>query len=229
MARLDSREQGGADLWHNMVAMVQGAGADVAGVLWYQGESDADKNAANRYEARMRAFIEAIRKLVGRPNLPLLRAQLNRFTNPDADYAQWSRVREMQRQVAAKVPNTGLVVTIDRPLSDEIHNDAAGNVVLGQRFAQWALVNLYAQERDAGWPEPVSITAVDPLTIAIQTANASGEWSVGDGPFRVKDEQGEVPLEGGVRFLPHGIIHVKLARPLLAKERWFTARMERTP
>lgn len=221
MARWDPREQGGADLWHNMVAMIQSAGADVAGVLWYQGESDANQNAANLYEARMRAFIHEIRKLVGRPNLPMLMAQLNRFTNPDADHARWSQVREMQRQLAAKVPNTGLVVTIDLSLSDEIHNDAAGNVVLGQRFAQWALVNLYGLERDTGWPEPVSITAVDPLTIAIQTANASGEWSVdaavGDGPFRVEDEIGEVPLEGGLQCLPHGIIHVKLARPLTGK------------
>ncbi|NUP99575.1 MAG: sialate O-acetylesterase, partial [Armatimonadetes bacterium] len=127
-------------LFDNMLAMVQAAGGRVRGLVWYQGESDCQPGSCEDYAARFAGFVAAVREALGVPDLPILTAQLSRFTGPTTASQErcWSLLREAQRQ-AAQASNVSLVPAIDLPLSDEIHVSTAGNVQLGERFAQTAL------------------------------------------------------------------------------------------
>ncbi len=134
-------------LYANMMAMIAAAGGRVRGVVWYQGESDANPAAVASYAARFREFIAGLRSDLASPELPVLCAQLGRVVAPgDAQRATcWTELREIQRRLAAEVDQVWLVPAIDLPLSDEIHLSAASNVLLGQRFAEQALVQVYGR------------------------------------------------------------------------------------
>lgn len=135
----------GAFLYENMVAMIAAAGGKVAGMVWYQGCSDAGEGTAPSYLARFSHFVEEFRAQYG-ANLPVITAQLNRYLDglPEHD-RPWAELREAQRQAAHILPNLGVIPTLDLPLSDGIHTSAVGNVILGQRFARAALGMVYGQ------------------------------------------------------------------------------------
>jgi len=136
----------GAYLYENMLSLIDAAGGRVAGMAWYQGESDANAELAATYLARFTRFVAAFRARCG-AGLPVLTAQLNRYFD-SADPAQgraWSAIREAQRRAARAIPGVAAVPTLDLGLSDAIHTSAVGNVVLGERFARVALGMVYGQ------------------------------------------------------------------------------------
>jgi hypothetical protein len=213
MARWVHEGPNTGDLFDNMVAMVEAAGGRIAGVLWYQGESDAEGERVERYAARLRRFIAAVRERFGH-HVVVGIAQLNRYTHPGADDAGWSRVREMQRQVARTTARTAIVPTIDLALSDEIHNSAGAEVHLGERMAE-AMRALIWGAPVLPWPEVASVQAVDAATLAVRTVHGSGEWTrdARDQTFRVDDAAGENPVVDAA-VDPEGVIRVRLGRPL---------------
>lgn len=136
----------GAVLYDNMAKMIEAAGGKVAGMVWYQGCSDAGGEAAVTYLARFTRFIEAFRAQYG-ADLPVITAQLNRYLDSQPEQDQpWSLIREAQRQAARSIPHLGVVTTLDLGLSDGIHTSAVGNVMLGQRFGRAALGLAYGQD-----------------------------------------------------------------------------------
>lgn len=80
----------------------------IRGVIWYQGESNADtvENAA-AYAPRFQALIRDWRAHWKRERLPFLFVQL-----PPGNSAPWGMVQEAQRQALA-LPATAMVSTID--------------------------------------------------------------------------------------------------------------------
>lgn len=85
-----------------MLASVRATGQPVAGMLWYQGESDANALDAPHYTRRMRQLVKETRKDLGQPKLPWIVVQLGKyFFNGPA--APWNSVREQQRQLPAKI------------------------------------------------------------------------------------------------------------------------------
>jgi len=139
----------GADLYKNMLEMVRLAGGAARGIVWYQGESDASPASSQDYGARFRKFVEGARADLKSPNLPILTAQLGRFAEAGEDrdrHKSWSVIREAQRQSAVELPHLELIPAIDLPMGDEIHVSAAGNVILGQRFATSALRAVYGRD-----------------------------------------------------------------------------------
>src|SRR5690606_15062641 len=71
-------ESPGGALWENMCRMIDDSGGAVAGLVWYQGESDAGQlDTAGTYLARFERFVAAFRGRYG-DDLPVLTAQLNR-------------------------------------------------------------------------------------------------------------------------------------------------------
>ena len=57
----DKSSEGGKSLYGSMKLSIDACGQPVAGVLWYQGESDANQNDAQVYTQRMKDLITAIR------------------------------------------------------------------------------------------------------------------------------------------------------------------------
>ena len=95
----------------------------VAGVLWYQGESNTDPRGAREYEPMLRLLMANWRQAFQRPDLPFVIIQLANYMAP-SDKPQdtgWSRVREAQRLVADGDEHAELVVNIDLGETVDIH------------------------------------------------------------------------------------------------------------
>jgi sialate O-acetylesterase len=120
----------------------------IKGVLWYQGESNADSVAdAVRYRALFATMITSWRREWGVGDFPFLWVQLANFMAPDSQPAAksaWATLRDAQTATLA-LPHTAQAVIIDIGEEHDIHPRnkqdvgarlalAARNVAYGQRI-----------------------------------------------------------------------------------------------
>jgi sialate O-acetylesterase len=121
----------------------------IAGVLWYQGESNVDR--AQQYRTLFPALIADWRNHWGRADLPFLFVQLAPFgtPSPTPQESSWAALREAQREVSETVPNSAMVVITDAGDAD-IHPPHKQPV--GERLAQAALHLLHGHPVDARGP-----------------------------------------------------------------------------
>ena len=94
----------------------------LSGVVWYQGESNTGGDARH-YETWLTQLVTGWRQLFRQPQLPFVIVQLANFMEPSSQpqNSNWSVVREAQRQVALKQPNTELACIIDLGEKVDIH------------------------------------------------------------------------------------------------------------
>jgi sialate O-acetylesterase len=109
----------------------------VRGVLWYQGESDANSQLVGSYAEKFEAMIAALRRDSNQPELPFYLVQLGRHVNA-SNANEWNQVQEAQRLLEAKVPQTGVVAAVDTSLDDGIHVSTPDLKRLGMRLANLA-------------------------------------------------------------------------------------------
>ena len=166
------KTKGRESLYSNMLAQFEASGGQVRGMLWYQGEADARPDRINDYLDRFRDFVATVRTDLRSPDLPIYTVQLSRYviTPTDRTDAQWSAMRETQRQAARTIDNVGIISGIDLGLVDLIHVDTEGLKTLGVRFAKQVCHDLYGDERGCRGLEP------GPRLEGI-------EW---DGPYRLR-------------------------------------------
>lgn len=128
------RSQGGASLYYSMHESVKATGQPVAGVLWYQGESDCSPQVIPLYVERMKTLVAATRKHFGQPDLPWVIVQLGRFVAA-GNGEPWSQIRELQRTLPTRIRRLLTVPAIDLSLDDAIHISSEGFGKLGRRLA----------------------------------------------------------------------------------------------
>ena len=153
------RDQGGDSLYGATCERFMAVGGKVAGILWYQGESDANPTDAAKYAQRMTTLIQSFRADFQAPNLPFYLVQLGGFvTEPSQDMLiGWNQVREIQRTLPETLANVGMVSAIDLGLDDGIHIDTQSLKTLGKRLAAAALgkpapaLKSAAFEASKGW------------------------------------------------------------------------------
>ena len=138
------KDEGGKSLYGSMLRQFQLAGGKVKGVLWYQGESDANGEASKAYAQVFARFIAAVRSDFGQPELPFYFVQIGRFVRA-GDPKGWNAVQEAQRRLPERVPNTAVVSVIDLELDDAIHVGTQGLKRAGQRLARIAERELFGQ------------------------------------------------------------------------------------
>lgn len=145
------RGEGGGSLYGSMLRQVNLAGGRVKGVLWYQGESDANPNDAPAYAKTFADFITAVRDDLRQPELPFYYVQIGRFIN-GGDPKHWDSVRDDQRRLVERLPNTAVVTGVDLELDDFIHVGTQGLKRLGKRLAKVALREVYGGQAGATTP-----------------------------------------------------------------------------
>jgi hypothetical protein len=109
---------------------------ELKAILWHQGESDANPQAAPLYAQRLRELIERFRNDLGAPDVPVLIGELGRFAGKPWD-APHVQIDSALRQVAAEVPNVVYVSSEgleDR--GDTLHFSAAAARAFGRRYAE---------------------------------------------------------------------------------------------
>lgn len=197
MAQWDPKlkKQGGRSLYGAMLRKVKKNGFNVAGLLWYQGESDATAEPVAMYTKRMVELIKNVRKDFGKAKLPVSIVQISRVVDwAPADVPHWNSIQEQQRLLPSQIRHCTIVPTIDLPLGDSIHLSAAGQERLGKRlvYATRSLID----GRAAGEPpiEPGKIEVrKDPVSgmvsIVINFKNVVGQLQSGDRPsgFNIAD------------------------------------------
>jgi hypothetical protein len=127
----------GAYPWDDAVKRTRAAmpGGDLKAILWHQGESDGNAEAAPLYEARLRSLITRFRAEFGNPTLPFIIGQLGRFEGRPwtAGYIQ---VDAAHRRVAADVPGVRFVSAEGlKDGGDSLHFSADAARELGRRYA----------------------------------------------------------------------------------------------
>lgn len=112
------------------------------GVLWYQGENNAD---GNLYVEKKMAMIENWREWFGSPELPFYFVQLAAWQKADDNPSGggWGAIRNAQRRCLS-IPHTGMAPAIDIGDADDIHPKNKFDV--GERLALWALHNEYGRQ-----------------------------------------------------------------------------------
>lgn len=92
----------------------------VAGIAWYQGESDT---GIPGYDRRLSALIADWRQRFGTDDTAFVTVQLSAYGAPPVGTAEsgWGEVRDAQRRVAAADPRGGLAVTHDIGDFTDIH------------------------------------------------------------------------------------------------------------
>ena len=164
-------------LWNALVAPY--AGLPIAGVIWYQGESNVERAA--QYRTLFPLMIRAWRAAWHDTKLPFLFVQLPNFEEkqpkaPPGDSA-WAELREAQA-LALREPRTAMAVTLDIGDSHDIHPREKQEV--GRRLALAALKLVYG--RDVIGSGPTFAAAVrDGKVIKVRFTNVAGGLTTSDG------------------------------------------------
>ena len=218
LAPWNPTETKSAVLFDNMVHCVERAGGRVKGLLWYQGESDANEKDGLTYGERFANAVNAWRAALRQPEMPVITVQLNRVLQPataEADLG-WSLVRDAQRKAPALLAGVAVVPAIDLPLSDGIHNSPAGNLLLADRLARTALGMVYGKPIDYQAPDLCSAHLVNDTLVELTFANVKSRIDNIDPTvncFRVEDETGDVAVDKVV-YPGDDTIQLMLRRPV---------------
>jgi sialate O-acetylesterase len=153
------RDEQGQSLYGAMVRRLRKNGGRVAGLLWYQGESEARVADAPLYTERMQQLVAALRRDAKDRKLPVAMVQISRVTGAwwGEPATAWNAIQEQQRLLPAAIRNLTLVPAIDLSLDDGIHIAGKSHYVLGKRLAQ-AMQVLRAGRR-AGLP-PITLKGI---------------------------------------------------------------------
>lgn len=124
-------------LYNGMIAPV--INFTIKGVLWYQGESNMGAHAA--YERLLPAMVNGWRKKWEQGNFPFYYVQLPPYRYDGEDLVRAALFREAQARSLSRIPNSGMVVTIDLGERNTVHPPQ--KKTLGERLAAMALSNTY--------------------------------------------------------------------------------------
>lgn len=106
------------------------------GILWHQGEADANAQAAPLYEARLHDLVARLRAELQAPAVPFIAGQMGKFA--EAPWHEFQdQVDRIHRDLPAKVKGTAYVSAAGlNHKGDKLHFDAQSYRVFGQRYAE---------------------------------------------------------------------------------------------
>ena len=175
--------------WNKMVVPL--LDVPVAGVLWYQGESNADnRDDATAYGDLFRTMITGWREALGQADLPFMWVQLPNFGDPQTaaqggppTFDAWPILRAEQSEALA-LPATGEVVAIDTGLPDatggvDIH--PRNKEPVGERMALVVREVVYGEDLVAGGPRYAANALLEDGTVAVTLTGATDGLTTADG------------------------------------------------
>lgn len=129
------KRHGSRSLYGAMLRRMQINGGRVAGIVWYQGCSDANSENAPLYTKRMKRLIAAFRRDSKDENLPFVAVQIAGVYSTAFDSASWNSVQVQQQRLQNTVKHCSVVPAIDLEFDDTIHLDGPSQHRLGRRLA----------------------------------------------------------------------------------------------
>jgi hypothetical protein len=111
----------------------------IKGILWHQGESDANEYDIPRYKKKLSLLMHKFREISGNDTLPILIGELGRFTKYTNN---WRTINQIINQFAQNDSNMAVVASnglADK--GDNLHFNSESQRILGKRYAQQYIKN----------------------------------------------------------------------------------------
>ena len=118
------------------------ANYNFAGVIWYQGESNA--HDIELHNTLFKMLIDNWRTTWGKPEMPFYFTQLSSINR-----STWGAFRDSQRKLL-NIPNTGMAVTLDVGHKTDVHPKQKW--IVGERLSKIALANTYGKNIEYSGP-----------------------------------------------------------------------------
>lgn len=175
----------------------------VRGVLWYQGEANSREPWVSHYAELMETLITSWRQKWASAaetepvrDIPFLIVQLPNFNAPAN--ALWPELREQQMEITRRVPETGMIVSIDIGDPGDIH--PANKTPIGERLALLARERVYGDDVNGTSPTPddvkfgdgwvvVKFESADELKTTDGAAPRNFEVAGSDGNFHAAEAE----------------------------------------
>ena len=140
------------DLYDRLMSKVKPAVKDqkLASVtfLWMQGERDAREKHGEVYKASFKGLLEQVKSDLGIKDLNFVIGRLSDFDMQNKKYPHWTKLRDVQVELAEESANGAWVDTDDlndgknrkgKEIKDDLHYSADGYVTFGKRLADKAI------------------------------------------------------------------------------------------
>lgn len=110
--------------------------ARLRGILWLQGEANANAQELPLHAERLRAMIEAFRTDLAQPDLPFIACTIGEMKE-EPTLSNLKAMNNIQLALPKTVPNTACVDARDLKthIGDNVHFDTAAQNEIGRRFA----------------------------------------------------------------------------------------------
>jgi Carbohydrate esterase, sialic acid-specific acetylesterase len=114
----------------------------IKGILWHQGESDANEKNIPHYSERLSVLFTKFRKAIGNDNLPILLGELGSFSKNKEGF---ELINKAIHNYSAQDANTTVITTADlKHKGDSLHFNSKAQRTIGRRFAV-AYLNKFLQ------------------------------------------------------------------------------------
>ena len=123
-------------LFSNFLSKVEIArqNGTIKGILWHQGESDANENDIPMHKQRLALLFSKFRTAVGNNELPVLLGELGSFSENPANF---NLINKAIHEYAAEDKNSSVISTKDlKDKGDHLHFNSKGQRTMGKRFAK---------------------------------------------------------------------------------------------
>jgi len=156
----------------------------IAGAIWYQGESNADR--ANQYRKLFPTMIQDWRHAWGEGDFPFLFVQLANFIQGGVKTA-WAELREAQ-SMTLSLPKTGMAVTID--IGDPYNIHPKNKQEVGRRLALAGEALAYGRKVVYSGPLYESMSVEGP-SVRLRFKHVGGGLVAKGGPLKGFEIAGE--------------------------------------
>lgn len=189
------KDREGESLYGSMYRRVEAVGGHLKGILWYQGESDANPKAAPAFLDKFEGFVKAVRADFQQPELPFYYVQIGRHIDK-TNLREWNTVQVAQLRAETEMPHSGMVAAVDLQLDDGIHVGTQDLKRLARRLAELACHDLFPRIKDYGerkrGPRPVSASYKDGVVkVAFSGVNGRLQSEGAMSGFSIHDAKGE--------------------------------------
>ncbi len=105
----------------------------IKGILWHQGESDANKERIPVYKDRLTELFASFRNIIGDEKLPVFIGELGAYSK---NTNEWLQINKIIHAYAAEDKLATVIRTDDLShVGDTVHFNSAGQRMIGERFA----------------------------------------------------------------------------------------------
>lgn len=106
----------------------------IKGILWHQGESDANEKDIPLHKQRLQLLFSNFRQTIGNNELPVLLGELGSFSENPTNF---NLINKVMREYVAEDKNSAFISTKDlKDKGDHLHFNSEGQRTMGKRFAK---------------------------------------------------------------------------------------------